>query len=111
MDNEASDILKKFTTEQYIDYQLTPADIHRHNWAECAIQTFINNFIADLCSTDPNQPLNLCCKLVAQYVITLNLLWPSRINPKLSANEQVFGHFKYDRTLMAPPGIKVLLCE
>ena len=109
LDNESSDILKEFITEEHIDYQLTPADLHRRNWDERAIQTFKHHFISFLCSTDPNFPLDLCCKLVAQYFITLDLLSPSRINPKLSTHEQLFGNFKYNRTTMDPPGIKVLL--
>ena len=56
-------------------------------------------------------PSQLWCKLVAQYVITLNLLRSSQINTKLSAHAQVFGKSNYDCTPMAPPGIKVLLHE
>ena len=77
LENEASNILKFFITEQHIDYELTPAAIHQRNWAERAIQTFKNHFIAGLCSTYPRFPLNLWCKLVTQYDITLNLLWNS----------------------------------
>ena len=91
--------------------QLIPAGIHQRNWSERVIQTFKNNFIAGLCSTDPNFPLNLWCKLVAQSVIILNLLRSFQINPKLSAHAQVFGNFNYDRTHVDPPGIKVLLHE
>ena len=77
LDNEASDILKEFIIEQNIDYQLTPTCIHRRKWAERTIQTFKNHFISGLCSNDPNPPLYLWCKLVAQYFITLNFLRPS----------------------------------
>ena len=74
LDNEASDILKEFVTEQNTDYQFTPAGMHCHNWAEHAIQTVKNHFIAGLCSTGPNLPLNLWWKLVSQSAITINLL-------------------------------------
>ena len=111
LENEASNILNKFTIEKHIDFQLTPAGIHWRNWVERAIQTSKNNFIAGLWSTDPRFPLNLWCKLVTQYVLTLNFLRNSWINTKLSAHEQVFGNFNYDCTTMAPPGIKVLIRE
>ena len=111
MDNEASDILKEFITEQHVDYKLTLAGLHQRNWDEREIQTLKNNFIAGLFSTDPNFPLNVWCKLVAQYVVTLNLLLHSRINPKLSSHAQVFVNLNYERTPMAPPVIKVLLHE
>ena len=39
LDNEASYIIKSFITEKHIDYQLTPACLHRINWDERAIQT------------------------------------------------------------------------
>jgi hypothetical protein len=42
-------LLKDFMTDEDVDYQLTPAGLHRRNWAERAIQTFKNHFIAGLC--------------------------------------------------------------
>ena len=41
--------------------------------------------------------------------MTLNLLQPSLINPKLSANSQVFGELNYDRTPMSSPGITFII--
>jgi hypothetical protein len=40
LDNEASQLLKEFITNKDIEFQLTPSSLHRHNWAERAIQTF-----------------------------------------------------------------------
>ena len=56
-------------------------------------------------------PYQFLVQISSQYVITINILWTSRINNKLSSHEQVFGNFNYDHTTMAPPGIKVLLRE
>jgi hypothetical protein len=81
--------------------------IHRRNWAERDIQTFKNHFISGLCSTHPDFPLNLWDKLLPQATLTLNLLRPSPINPKLSAYAQIHGAFNFDKTPLAPPGIKV----
>jgi hypothetical protein len=108
LDNEASKLLLDHMDNEGIDYQLTPAGLHRRNSAEKAVQTFKNHFIAGLCSTNPNFPLNLWDKLLPQAMLTLNLLRPSRINPQLSAQAQVHGAFDYNRTPLAPPGIKVL---
>jgi len=44
-----------------------------------------------------------------QAELTLNLLWGSRINPKLSAWAQVNGLYDYNRTPLAPPGCRVLV--
>jgi hypothetical protein len=111
LDNEASQLLRDFMTDETVEYQLTPAGLHRRNWAERAIQTFKNHFISGLYSTHPDFPLNLWDKLLPQATLTLNLLRPSRINPKLSAHAQIHGSFNFDKTPLAPPGIKVLTHE
>ena len=54
-------------------------------------------------------PLHLWDKIISQAVITLNLLRPPRINPKLSAYAQLHGSFVHYRTPLAPPGIKLLV--
>jgi hypothetical protein len=47
-------------------------------------------------------------KTIQQAELTLNLLLGSRINPKLSAWEQIRGRYDYNAQPFAPPGIKVL---
>ena len=109
LDNECSDALKAFLTDEAIKYQLVPPKLHRRNAAERAIRTFKNHFVAGLCSVDKNFPLHLWDKLLPQAELTLNLLRGSRINPKLSAHAQVHGHFDFNQTPLAPPGIRVLV--
>ena len=41
--------------------------------------------------------------------MTLNMLRGSRLNPKLSAHAQMHGIFDFNRTPLAPPGIRVLV--
>jgi hypothetical protein len=53
--------------------------------------------------------MHLWDHLVPQATKTLNLLRRSRIHPHLSAYAQVYGHFDFNRTPLAPPGIKVLI--
>ena len=57
LDNEARQVFKKFLATQHIDYQLTPATVHRQNAAERAIRTWKNHFIAGLALTNPKFPL------------------------------------------------------
>ena len=58
MDNEFSSEIKKAMTKYQLTYQLVPPHQHRHNAAECAIQTFKHHFIAGLSSTNKNFPIN-----------------------------------------------------
>jgi hypothetical protein len=103
LDNEASLALGNYLTKRGIDYQLAPPHIHRWNNAERAIQTFKNHSISGLCSVDPNFPLKLWDKLLPQETLKLNLLRKSWINPRMSAFAQLYGHFDFNRTPMAPP--------
>ena len=82
--------------------------MHRRNNAEVAVSIFKDHHIASLCSVDLNFPIHLWCKLVNRSKITLNLLRTSRINPQLSAYAQLYGDFDYNKTPLAPTGIKVL---
>jgi len=108
LDNEASQALQDERVKSEIDYQLTPAGLHRRNAAEKAVQTFKNHFISGLCNTYPQFPLNLWDKLIPQAELTLNLLRPSRIDPNLLAYAQLYRNFDFNRTPIAPPGLKVL---
>ena len=87
-------------TKQHINDQLTPDGICSCNWSERSIQTSKDNLLEGLCSTDPNFPFNVWCKLVFQSVITLNLLRPYA---------KIFGNFNYYRKPMSPPSIKLFL--
>ena len=111
LDNEASTSSKDFFTAEKVEYQLVPPHIHRRNSTERTIQTFKNHFMAGLASTDPNFPLSNWCRLLHQAELTLNLLRPSRLNPKLSAYSQLEGAFDFNGTPLAPPGTRVIVHE
>ncbi len=111
LDNEASTALQHAMRDEKIDFQLVPPHVHRRNAAERAIRTFKNHFIAGLCSVDPHFPLQLWDRLLPQASTTLNLLRPSRLNPRLSAEAQLNGAFDFNRTPLAPPGTKVIVHE
>ena len=59
----------------------------------------------------PQLPLCNWCRLLQQAKLTLNLLRPSRLNPKLSAYAQLEGAFDFNRTPLAPPGTRVIAHE
>ena len=59
----------------------------------------------------PNFPLSNWCRLLPQAKLTLNLLRPSRLNPKLSAYAQLEGAFDFTRPPLAPPGTRVIVHE
>jgi hypothetical protein len=62
---------------------------HNHcvNAAERAIQTFKDHFVSALATTDSEFPLQLWDRLALQVENTLNMLCPSRIDPKMLAYE------------------------
>jgi hypothetical protein len=94
-----------------IQLQMSPPHVHLRNAAERTIQMFKNHFIAGLCSMDPNFSLRLWDKLFPQETLTINRLWQSRINPRLSAYYRLNGHYYFSRAPMAPPGTRVIAHE
>ena len=94
-----------------IELQLVPPNLHRTNAAEKEIGIFKDHFISGLTTVHPSFPLHLWCRLIPLAVTTLNLMRPSRIDPKLSAYEMHNGVFNYNKTPIAPPGCKVIVHE
>ena len=111
LDNECSNAFKDFLFEEAVAFQLTPAGMHRRNAAERAMRTAKNHIIAGLCTVHPKFPLYLWDKLIPQAELTLNMVRGSRMNPKLSAWDQLSGVFDYNRTPLGPPGTRVLVHE
>ena len=94
--------------EENENFQRMPPHLHQRNAAERAIQTFKKHFIAGMVSTHKYFPLHLWCRLLPQAIVTLNLLRLSRINPTLSAHEQLHGLFDFSATPFVPPQTKVI---
>ena len=111
LDNEVSQTIKQYDTNNKIDYQLVPPNNHRRNIAERAIRTWKNHFVATLCTTNSKFPMHLWCRLIPQATMTLNMLRSCRHNIKLSAYEALDGAYSYDATPLAPPGCKVIAHE
>ena len=66
MDNECSTPIKKFITDNKIELQLTPPQMHRRNWAERSIHTGKAHLVAGLVGINPKFPLHLWCRLIPQ---------------------------------------------
>ena len=111
LDNECPGGLKTFLRESSVKFQLVPPYLHCTNAAERAIQTYKDHLNAGLISCEPNFPLHLWDRLIPHATLTLNLLSPSRINPRLSSEAQLNGAFVFNRTPLAPPGTRVVVHE
>ena len=109
LDNGASPVFQDLLKDMCIDYQPDPTGMYRRNAAERAISTFKYHFIAGLCATDPDFPMHNWDHLLEQAGIMLNLLCPSRLNPRLLAYAQLNGEFNFNRTPMNPPGTRTLV--
>ena len=111
LDNEISNELKAALKKYKIAYQLVPPAQHRRNAAERAIRTFKNHFLAGLASLPQAFPISEWDRLIAQALLTLNLLRNSRLNPKLSAHAMVKGNHDFNSHPLAPPGSQVVAHE
>jgi hypothetical protein len=94
-----------------IRIQLVPPHNHQANAAEQAIATFKEHFIAALDTVDQLCPLQLWDEFLLQVELTLNMLRFSRRNPKISANQEVYGAFDFNKTPLAPLGTKALIYD
>ena len=112
MDNECLQAFKGYIFHNNkIDLLLVPPYMHRINAAKNAIDSFKNHFIVGLATLNPEFPIHLWCRLLPLATITLNLLRPLRVNPKLSTEEFLNGVFDYNKTPILPPGCKMLVHE
>ena len=111
VDNEVSEDLKQYFEDSDIQFQLVPQHMHRRKYAERAVRTFKNHFIAALCTVAPIPPFYLWDHLLPQVTMTLNMLWRYQLNPGLSTYEKVYGIHKFERKPLSPLGCKVKIHE
>ncbi len=110
LDNETSAAYKHAITVTWqAKFQLVPPDMHRRNWAERAIRTFKDHFLAILAGVDPLFPPYLWDLLLPQAELTLNLLRQSALNPRISAWEFFQGPFDFNKTPLGPVGCRVCI--
>jgi hypothetical protein len=111
MDNKCSTAVEKYIRLENINIQLVPPHNHQANAAERAIATFKEHFIAAFATVDQLCPLQLWDEFLPQVELTLNMLRFSRRNPKISANQEVYGAFDFNKTPLAPLGTKALIYD
>ena len=85
-----------------IKYQLVPPHNPKPNLSEWAIQTLKGNFKEGLVSLVLDFSISEWDRIVEQGKFTLDLLWASRSNPKLSAYAYLLGKFDYSATPLVP---------
>ena len=118
LDNECSEKLKTYFRTRGMHFQLVPPHLHRNNSAERAIATFKSHLISGIVTTDPSFPMHLWDRSIPQAVFTLNLLRPSRYNPRLTTWAALNEAFDFNATpwrrpvpeysCMIPPQIAAL---
>ena len=107
LDNEAPEALKSAIRGNGCRVELTPADMHRRNAAERAIQTLKGHFISVLAGVANDFPIAEWDQLMPQTILTLNLLRPANVAPNVSAYAYHHGQFDYNRMPIAPMGCAV----
>ncbi len=111
MDNKCSTAVERYVRLEKINIQLVPPHNHRANAAEQAIATFKEHFIAALATVNKLCPLQLWDEFLPKVELTLNVLCFSCCNPKISANQEVYGAFDFNKTQLAPLGMKALIYD
>jgi hypothetical protein len=102
MDNECSKAVEKHIRANKMAIQLVPPHNHRVNAAEHAIATFKEHFVATLATVDMLCPLQLWDIFLPQVELTPNLLRFSRRNSCVSANQELYGPFNFNKTPLVP---------
>jgi hypothetical protein len=111
MDNQATKAIKAYLTPQQVTLPLVEPHNHRVNAAERAIQTFKNQFIGAIGTTDSEFPIQLWDKLAPQVQDCINLLRRSCISPTKSAYETLEGPYDWNRYPLAPLGTRAIIYE
>jgi hypothetical protein len=111
MDNKCSTAVEQYIHLEKINIQLVPPHIHQANAAEQAIANFKEHFIAALATVNQICPLQLWDEFLPQVELTLNMLRFSHLNPKISANQEVYGAFNFNKTPLALLGTKALIYD
>jgi hypothetical protein len=107
LDNEAPAEFLEAIRANGCRVETTPADMHRRNIAEQAIQTYKGHFISTLAGVSDDFPIHQWHELVPQIVLTLDLLRQLHVAPNVSAYTYHYGNFDYNLMPLAPMGCAV----
>jgi hypothetical protein len=109
MDNKCSKAVEKHIRAHKMDIQLVPPHNHCVNAAERAIIFFKEYFVAALATVDMLCLLQLWDKFLPQVELTLNLLQFSHCNSRVSANQELYRLFDFNKMPLASLGTKALV--
>lgn len=111
LDNETSQqLLDEMQQVCGMTIELVPPGNHRALKAERDIRTAKEHLISTWATADPNFPMTHWDQ-TEQIETVLNMMRPSRINPRLSAYEQLRGAFNWSKYILAPFGISICAYE
>ena len=108
-ENDFSSDLKEAMEKYTIDFQISPLHMKRQNAEEQKIRTSNNNFISVLSTTDPYFTISERDRIISKWLITLNILQNSTVNPALSEYAYIYGPYKFNKYPMAMPGTCVIV--
>ena len=100
-----------FFTRTKTDYQLAPPWCHRTNDVERSTQTGRHHLTSGIMTTDPSCLITEWDRLVKQDKLSLNMLRPSRVNPKSLVATWLEGLHSYNALPFAPPGWEIFCLE
>jgi hypothetical protein len=109
VDNKCSKVVEKHIRANKMDIQLIPLHNPCVNAAERAITMFKEHFVATLATFDMLCPLQRWDKFLPQVELTLSLLHFSCLNPCVSANQELYDPFDFNKMPLAPLGTKALV--
>ena len=111
MDNETSKDVEDFIVSQQAKQQYTPPDMHHTTSAERALQTYKFCMKSTTASLPPTFPISLCCRLLPQLDLSVNIVHKCWQNPLMSAWTAMEGEYHFDSTPIAPPGTEMRMHE
>jgi hypothetical protein len=110
LDNKASSAYKEVITFKWnTTFQLVSPAMHCRIWAERAIHTFKDHFLAILVGVNSAFPSYLWDLLLPQAKLTLNLLQQATLNPQISVWEFFQGPFDFNKTPLGHVGCCILI--
>ena len=86
-----------------MELQLATPQMYKRNWSERSIQTGKAHLITGLVGINPKFPLHLWCSLIPQCEKNLNMMRPTQINSKISADTYLQGTHDFNRVPLPPP--------
>ncbi len=110
LNNKASSEYKEAITFKWNEkFKLVLPDMHRQNWAECAICTFKDHFLKIHAGVDTTFLPYLWDLLLPQAELTLNILHQATLNQRISARKFFQGPFNFNKSPLGQVGCCILI--